>query len=241
MDLVTALGAEGLVCVVGAGGKKSTLWQLADRIDRAVVTATVRIPIFDPHVGAVSVTADPVDAVRGADTWPLGLVPERENDRYLGYETQTVERIVETGVPEAVLVKADGARMREFKAPNDAEPRIPAATDTVLPLVSAHVVGEPLTDDSVHRVDRVAALTDLSPGAEIRPEHVATVVTSPSGGCKDVPDGATVVPVINKVDDDTDEAIATRIATAILATDRIDRVALTRMAADDPLVAVLGD
>ncbi|AQL43266.1 dehydrogenase [Halorientalis sp. IM1011] len=241
MDLVTALGAEGLVCVVGAGGKKSTLWQLAVRIDRAVVTATVRIPIFDPHVSAVSVTENPVEAIRGADTWPLGLVPEREGDRYLGYETETVERIAGTEPPDAVLVKADGARMREFKAPNDAEPRIPTATDTVLPLVSAHVVGKPLTDDYVHRVDRVAALTDLSPGEEIRPDNVARVVTSPNGGCKDVPDGATVVPVVNKVDDDADEEAARRIASAVLATDRVDRVALTRMIADDPIVAVLGD
>ncbi|MFD1589175.1 selenium cofactor biosynthesis protein YqeC [Halorientalis brevis] len=239
MELVDALAADGLVCVVGAGGKKTTLWRLAARHDRAVVTATVRIPIFDRHVARVEVTKDPVDAVGEADAWPLGLVPEREDDRYLGYDTETVAALAETDVPDAVLVKADGARMREFKAPDDAEPQVPAGTDTVLPVASAHVVGKPLTAEHVHRVERVAAITDLSPGEEIRPEHVAAVVTSPEGGLKDVPPGATVVPVINKVDDATDEAAARRIAAAILDAGTVDRVALTRMIADDPLVAVL--
>jgi hypothetical protein len=52
MDLTGALDArDATVCVVGAGGKKSTLFALADRLDRPVVTASVRIPIFDDRVG----------------------------------------------------------------------------------------------------------------------------------------------------------------------------------------------
>lgn len=47
MELVEAVGVEGVVCVV-AGDKKTTLYALADRVEQAVVTATVRIPIFDP-------------------------------------------------------------------------------------------------------------------------------------------------------------------------------------------------
>ncbi len=72
-----ALPTEGLVCVVGAGGKKTTLYTLADRLDRAVVTATVRIPVFDEHVARVAVTADPVDALADAtpDDFPSGSSP----------------------------------------------------------------------------------------------------------------------------------------------------------------------
>ena len=91
MDIVEALGAEsGLTCVVGAGGKKTTLYSLAPRIERAVVTATVRIPIFDSRMAAVHVTDDPVSAIESADGWPVGLVPEREGDRYLGYDPEVV-------------------------------------------------------------------------------------------------------------------------------------------------------
>ncbi|WP_129116398.1 selenium cofactor biosynthesis protein YqeC [Halegenticoccus tardaugens] len=240
MDLVEALAADGLVCVVGAGGKKSTLYALAPRIDRAVVTATVRIPIFDPHVARVVVTGDPIAAAERADRWPLGVVPAREReDRYLGYDPDTVAGLAAANVADAVLVKADGARTREFKAPSDREPQVPASADTVLPVASVRAVGKPLADDRVHRVDRVSEITGLRPGEIIRPTDVAAVLTSERGGLKDAPAGATVVPVLNKVDTDDLADVAREIAEPVANHPRIDRVALTRFASDDPLVEVV--
>jgi len=243
MDLTEALSAEGgLVCVVGAGGKKSTLYALAGRLDRAVVTASVRIPIFDQHVASVRVTRDPIGAIEaaGAGDWPLGLVPERErSDRYLGYDRHVVDDIAAAGPVGTTLVKADGARMREFKAPDDTEPQVPDTADVVLPVASVHAVGEPLTDALVHRPERVAAVADLDPGDRLGVGDVATVLASPEGGRKGVPEEATVIPVLNKVDDDDLERTARDIADEIHARADVPRVALTRMTADDPLVGVV--
>jgi probable selenium-dependent hydroxylase accessory protein YqeC len=239
MDLVEALAADGLVCAVGAGGKKTTLYALAARIDRAVVTATVRIPIFDGHVARVAVTDDPVTAVDATDDWPLGVVPEREReDRYLGYDTATVGELAESDT-DAVLVKADGARMRQFKAPDDREPQLPGRTDTVVPVASARAVGEPLSEDVVHRVDRVARLTGLDPGDRIEPGDVAAVLASDRGGHKDVPAGATVVPLVNMVDDADLEAVGREIAGAVHDRADVPRVVLSQMTAQDPVVAVV--
>ncbi|WP_148416581.1 selenium cofactor biosynthesis protein YqeC [Haloferax sp. KTX1] len=241
MKLRDALCARsGVVCVVGAGGKKSTLYALARQLDRAVVTATVRIPIFDQHVDDVLVTDAPVAALRRVTDWPVGVVPDRDrDDRYRGYDPDVVDDIGTSDAADAVLVKADGARMREFKAPGDREPQLPATADTVLPIASVHAVGEPLADDTVHRPERVAALTGLDPGDAIRPSDVATVLTSERGGLAAVPDGATVVPVLNKVDDSALEAVAREIASDILARSDVPRVALTRLTASDPVVAVV--
>lgn len=243
MDLAEAVAPEGgVVCVVGAGGKKSTLYALSERFDRAVVTATVRIPIFDRHVGTVVVTADPVAAVRaaGPDEWPIGLVPERERpDRYLGYDPGTVDAIAAAELAEAVLVKADGARMREFKAPGEREPRIPVRADVVCPVASVQVVGCPLSEEHVHRPERVAAITGLTEGEEIRPRHVAAVLASPEGGGKGVPDGATVRPILNKVDDAGLEPTAREIADRILEHGGVSGVVLGRMTAEEPLVGVV--
>ena len=241
MDIVSALGADrGLVSVVGAGGKKTTLYALAERIDRAVVTATVRIPIFDQYVAEVAVTEDPLGALRAAENWPLGLVPEQErDDRYRGYDTAVVGEIADAGVADAVLVKADGARMRDFKAPSAREPQIPAATDTVVPVASAHVVGEPLTEDLVHRPELVADIAGVDVGDEVTPEAVAAVLASDRGGMKDVPDDATAIPLVNKVDDGELETVAREVAAATLARCDAPRVVLARMTAEDPLVAVV--
>lgn len=233
-DLSAALDAEGLVCLVGAGGKKTTMYALAAESDRAVVTATVRIPIFDAHVERVAITEDPLDTLADATTedWPLGLVPEQEfEDRYRGYEPTTVVDIA-AAHDGPVLVKADGARMRDFKAPGENEPRIPTDTDTVVPVASAHVVGEPLDEELVHRPEQVAAVAGVDVGDEITPDVVGRVLASPEGGVAGVPDGATVVPLVNKVDDENDLAAATEIASAALShADRsvVPRVVLAQM------------
>lgn len=233
MDLTETLverpseAATPLVCVVGAGGKKTALYALAERCERAVVTASVRIPIFDEHVARVVVTDDPLGALADAggdadaDDWPLGLVPAREEggERYLGYENALVGEIA-AAAPGPVLVKADGARMREFKAPGDREPQLPAATDVVVPIASAHAVGKPLAGEHVHRPERVAAVTGLEPGEAIGAADVGAVLASPEGGLKGVPEGATVVPVVNKVDDDELEATAREVAAAFY--ERVD-------------------
>lgn len=240
MDVVSALSAgDGLTCVVGAGGKKTTLFALAPRIPRAVVTATVRIPIFDNRVADVAVTDDPVAAVEEADEWPLGLVPEREGDRYLGYDPEVVEALAAADVADAVLVKADGARTRWLKAPNEDEPRIPASTDTVVPIASARVVGQPLSEERVHRPERVAAVAGLEPGERISDDDVAAVLASEAGGMKGVPDGATVVPLVNMVDDADLETVGREIAAGVLDRTDVPRVVLARMIDDDPLVAVV--
>jgi probable selenium-dependent hydroxylase accessory protein YqeC len=242
MDLTTALDArDATVCAVGAGGKKSTLFALADRLDRPVVTASVRIPIFDDRAAAVRATDDPVAAIAdaGEGDWPLGLVAARERaDRYLGYDAETVAEIADAA-PGATLVKADGARLREFKAPGDREPQIPANADVVVPVASAHVVGEPLTEELVHRPEKVAAVTGREVGSEVRPADVAAVLASPAGGLKGVPSGATAVPVVNKVDDEADAAAARAVAREVLRRADVPRVLLTRLIADDPVVEVV--
>ncbi|NHN60296.1 MULTISPECIES: selenium cofactor biosynthesis protein YqeC [Halorussus] len=242
MNLPDALdAATGLTCVVGAGGKKTTLYALAGRLDRAVVTATVRIPIFDEEVAAVVVTDDPIGSAAAADRFPLGLVPEREReDRYRGYDPETVADLA-AAHDGPVLVKADGARTRWLKAPNEREPRIPAAADTVIPLASARIVGKPLTDERIHRPERVAAVTGRKVGEEVRTEDVGAVLASEEAGLKGVPEGATAIPVVNMVDDSQLEAVGREIAEGVLARapDSVPRVVLTRMVADDPVVAVV--
>lgn len=242
-DIVDALGArDGTVCAVGAGGKKTTLYSLARRLDRAVVTATVRIPIFDAHVARVAVTEDPAAALAGAadDDWPLGLVPEREfEDRYRGYDPETVAAVADAH-DGPVLVKADGARMREIKAPAEREPQIPSNADTVVPIASARVVGTPLTEERVHRPERVAAIAGLEVGETITAEAVGRVLASEDGGLKGVPDGATAIPLVNKVDDDELAGTAREVAAAALERADVPRVVLARMADDRaPLVDVV--
>lgn len=232
-------GGPAVVCAVGAGGKKSLLYSLADRIPRSVVTATVRIPIFDDHVAAVEVTPDPATAVRDADAFPLGVVPEREReDRYRGYDPDELAPLADADV-DAVLVKADGARTRRLKAPNEREPQIPDCADVVVPIASARVVGEPLTEDAVHRPERVADLTGLDVGDTIGPRDVATVLAHSEGGLKDVPAGAAAIPLVNMADDRCLLETAVEIGECVHEQAVVPRVVVTSLKRDDPVREVV--
>ncbi|WP_418285331.1 selenium cofactor biosynthesis protein YqeC [Halorubrum sp. DTA46] len=250
MNILDALdAAEGTTCLVGAGGKKTTLYALANRLDRAILTATVRIPIFDARVASVRVTESPVAALRdldasateeggSGDAFPLGLVPERErDDRYLGYDPATVDALA-AAHDGPVLVKADGARTRLLKAPADHEPRIPPGADTVVPVASVGAVGESLSAETVHRPERVAAITDAAVGDEITPELIGRVLAHEAGSLKRVPDGATPIPLVNAVDDAADEAVAREIAGVVHERADVPRVVLARMI-DAAVVAVV--
>lgn len=241
MDLVAEMGlGSGTTAVVGAGGKKSLIYQAASQIDRAVVTATVRIPPFDDQVAEVIRTTRPWAALDSVASWPVGLIPAAEESRYLGYEIEEVDEIASHPASEAVLVKADGARNREFKAPGEDEPKIPGAADRVLAVVSTQIVGAPLAEPHVHRPERIRAITGLSSGESIGVEDVATVLASPEGGRKNAPTGAELVPVLNKVDDTADEETARAIAERVLIRSPIDRVALTKLIdSGKPLVDIV--
>lgn len=244
MNLVEALRAEdAAVAVVGAGGKKTTMYALARRLDRPVITAAVRIPIFDNDAARVVTTDDPVAALAAADDddFPLGLVAAREReDRYLGYDAAVVADLIDAN-PRATLIKADGARMRDFKAPKETEPQIPRNADVVVPVASAHVVGEPLDETLVHRPERVAAVAqdagvDAAVGEAITPDVVGAVLASRDGGLKDVPTGATAIPLINKVDDEADAAAAREIAAAFA--DHLDADRPAEVGVDVPHVVL---
>lgn len=236
----TTVSRDTMLAAVGAGGKKTLLYALAAELETAIVTSTVHIPEFRDAVDTLHVTADPVSTLAEyGDAGTVGFVPARAPpDRYEGYDPAVVDDLhAATRTP--LLVKADGARMRRFKAPGDHEPMIPASTDVVTPVVSVRVVDEPLDDRLVHRVDRVATLTGRTIGDPIRKTDVATVLTHPEGGLAGVPADARVVPVLNMVDDDELAETADAIAEETLArSDRIDRVVLTCLVAEDPVVDV---
>jgi probable selenium-dependent hydroxylase accessory protein YqeC len=95
-----------------------------------------------------------------------------------------VEQLSDAGLFDWLLVKADGARKREFKAPGDGEPVVPRTASHVVPVASVAAVGETLTTDVVHRPGRVADITGLDMCDTITPGAVGTVLTHPEGGLR---------------------------------------------------------
>lgn len=236
---------DGIVCATGAGGKKSVLFAIAARHrGRVAFTTTVH-------------TLPPPESLRA--TVVIAPEPQLEAElrrhagaRFIAYACPGDKPGRLTGVPAAriealhaacgfalTLVKADGARMRWVKAPADDEPVLPAGMTTLIPVLSARALGEPLAERIAHRVERLTQVSGAAAGEPFLPEHAARLLASEHGLLKGAAD-ARVVPVINMVDDPERLRLATEAARRALAlTARFDRVLLARLKDADPVVAVI--
>lgn len=132
-----------------------------------------------------------------------------------------------------VLVEADGSRMRPIKAPAAHEPVIPAASTLVVPVVGIDALDGRFLDVT-HRPEIANELLSVV-GERLSVGDVARLIAHPQGGLKGVPDGARVVPFINKVETAAQLSAARQIAHQLLHTPRIERVIIGAAKTEQPV------
>ncbi len=225
-----------LVALVGGGGKTGALLtissELADRGWRVLASTTTRV---GPSVAA----SMPVLTMVGEEPPPelvqtmfeCGRVflssGRGEGGKLLGVDPRVLTDIRERRLADVVIVEADGARQMPLKAPGEHEPLIPRSADLVSPVAGLDALGRPIAEGSVHRPELVRRLAGAN---TVTPQVIADIIASDGGGMKNVPAGAEVCPILNKLDTVTPEA-ARAVASAVLAKrpDRIRRVLLTNL------------
>jgi len=212
VDLTDALrlGPREVVALVGGGGKTTAMYRLcgeaAARGRRAVASGTARFT--EPFGGAtVPLLVDQdegrlVAAVRQAiatTPWLIAAAGRGSKERLEPISYETVDALSREPGIDLLALEADGSARRAFKAPAAHEPAVPPATTLVVAVVGADVFGRSLTEELVHRPQRVIALTGARMGAPVTPAVVAAVIASPDGGRKAVPGSARFAVLINKV------------------------------------------
>jgi len=147
-----------------------------------------------------------------------------DDGKFEGVSPTALDELVRAGLADAVLVEADGARQRPFKAPAAHEPVVPACASIVSFMMGIDALGRPVEGASVHRPEVVLAYGQTTVTAGL----MAAVTASPSGGLKGVPPGAVARPIINKALGPLTREAAT-VAAAVLAQGHpsIDRVLVT--------------
>ena len=237
-----------VVALVGAGGKTSALFTLEQELVRqgrkVVVTTTTHIwiPQLREWEGILieGELLSLKEALRLALLKSDTMVAARakEHGKLVGIDAQWVPAISKIEGVDYILVEADGAAGRAFKAPLSYEPVIPPNSTLVVPIVGIDAVGKPLTSEWVHRPERVAQLTGLSLGATVTPEAIAQVMLHHEGNIKGTPPGARIVPLINKVDGNSQLSLAREVACLLLERGA-DKVVLTHLAPRPRVVEVI--
>jgi molybdenum cofactor cytidylyltransferase len=227
-DLLDELGVQPGMCVavVGAGGKTTLCWRmaqaLASRGARAVFTTTTKI--WQPAAGAFDLfrlLSFPLE-----EDWGEGLskgnwrtaclasaIDGQPNDApvpHAGMPTVQTKLIgfspdelcamhAAFPMPHATfIVEADGARGLRLKAPAGGEPQMPPCADVVCVVASLDAIGRPLDDRTVHRVEHVSRITRAMPGSMITASMIVDVLCHPEGGLKGMPANAQRVAVLTQ-------------------------------------------
>ena len=231
MKLARALGLSGgeAVAFVGAGGKTSTMFALAAELPPPVILTTSthlgdwQAQWADRHF-VLSTAADFKELNFQNATTVLLTGSADSGDRLAGLTPDLMHTIGEYCREKGIslLIEADGARQRPLKAPAAYEPAIPPWVDHVVVTAGLAGLGQPLNAETVHRPEIFTHLTGLHPGEDIKTEHLVTVLGSPSGGLKGIPEGAGRYVFLNQADDEMCTAQAARMAEELCKT--YDRV-----------------
>jgi probable selenium-dependent hydroxylase accessory protein YqeC len=190
-----------LVALVGGGGKTTTLAALGRQLPgRVVLTTTTKMG--RDQLGRFTVLDGPDDAdLRDAlGSGPVVVRSRVEEHKAIGVTAEACDRwFADPTMLDHLVVEADGARTRPFKAPRALEPVIPGNTTTVLAHIGADALGRVIVDQC-HRPLRVASVAGCRPSERLTPERAAAVLLSDHGSRKGVPAAARFVVVVTKVE-----------------------------------------
>jgi probable selenium-dependent hydroxylase accessory protein YqeC len=214
VTLLAALGiARGdVVSVVGAGGKTTLVYALAAEARASGLTvlvtttthmgtlgaATTGPVIVESGAGGAAVERDLVRAL--ADHGRATVLGRRlRADKLEGLSPERVDALASAA--DLVLVEADGARGRSLKAPAPHEPVIASSTTLVVVVAALDVLGAPLDETRVHRVEAVRAASGAAAGAIVDPGILARALAHPGSYVSRIPARARSAVFLNKADD----------------------------------------
>jgi len=201
---VGALTQPLIISVVGAGGKTSTLFWLAELFlrsgKRVLLTTTTHMFLPEPPC--------PVVICRDPATLPVAYVPSPllacfagwnvVQGKAHGFSPNALDRLAARGTWDVILVEADGARGFALKAPAEHEPCIPQSSHCVIGVTGGGLLGEPVGPQTVHRWPQLAGITGLNAGDRLDFPALRQLVRHPQGLFKSAPSGCRRVWLINR-------------------------------------------
>jgi probable selenium-dependent hydroxylase accessory protein YqeC len=197
------LPARPLIALVGAGGKTTTMYTLADELAQrpARVITTTTTNIYVPRAGETDTLIVASDAPTLIKMVQAAWKEHRRitvaskvvgAGKIGGLEPAQAYELLSRAGAQAVIVEADGARHAMVKAPTAHEPVVPAQTNVALLLMSAAAVGQPLGAAVAHRPERVAAVLGIEQGDILSPALLARLMMGEEGAMKNIPATAQV-------------------------------------------------
>lgn len=139
------LTTDMTVAIIGAGGKTTALWRLAEERRESGVLVTTSTHIMQPTECDVCCAPDDLDELRqmlAPGRITCAAYPAAESGKCTGLSPALFAAARADGIP--ILYEADGSKKLPAKLHQDGEPVIYPQTDAVLLLAGLRALGQPV-------------------------------------------------------------------------------------------------
>jgi probable selenium-dependent hydroxylase accessory protein YqeC len=191
------IGRSEHIALVGGGGKSTLLHALGRQLRGSLILTSTTKMGHDQHEGhRVLLSPTPEAAIAAAREAPLVVWSRMRGQSAIGVVPTECDAWVD-GV-DYIVVEADGARRKPFKAPRAQEPIVPSTTSLMVSVIGADALGYPI-DERCHRPLIVAERVDCNPYDILTPARAAAVILHPDAALLAKPESARLAVVITKV------------------------------------------
>lgn len=196
------------VAIVGAGGKTSLMFALAEAAPKPVCLTTTTKLAREECQGDFNhslFSEFEIDPAASLDRAKINLITnplDSSGQKWMGLSHSQAEQLIVYCKSSNILclIEADGTRHLSLKAPAAWEPVIPDQVDLVIVVVGLSVIGKPLNAETVFRPELFSNLTGLPIGTPIQLDHIVSMLNHPQGGLQGIPQKSRAAVVFNQAD-----------------------------------------
>ena len=232
-----------VVAFIGAGGKTSLMvslgYELAEAGWRVLATTTTKLSTdqLDLFPCTMAAHAAPLSISQALTEHQFVLLHEQIRSGHVyGPPREWTRNLLDSVDSDILLVEADDAAGKPFKAPLSDEPQVPLETSLVISVASLRALGLPLDSDHIYNPASMIERYGFIENSPVKSPWLAQVLRDDQLGLRGVPADARVIIFLNQTPPrGFMRGRARMIARLGLQSERIDAVALGSVRGAEPV------
>lgn len=201
-DLGINLNKSELITIVGAGGKTSIMFNIAEKLAeiKKKVLLTTTTKIFKPNKKNIKMY---IGESKNLECFNENIIVAGskiiEKNKIKGYSNSDIDTIFSKKIFDYIIVEGDGARRKSIKAPRENEPIVPISTNILIGVIGMDAYGENVTEDNVFGLKEFLKITGKKKHEQIDINDIRKLIVNPEGLFKYR--GGKNILVLNKVNE----------------------------------------
>jgi probable selenium-dependent hydroxylase accessory protein YqeC len=185
-ELNIDLNQKSVITVTGSGGKTTMISQLADQLlvagKRIVITTTTHIYLPEAN-NAITILSGSVLAQLKLQYQGIVFAGKSidSNNKLQGFSNEEISLILKNPNIDFLIIEGDGSKKLPLKGYASYEPVVPDTTDILISIIGLNALGNVVSEESVHRIDKFEKITGKTSGATIEKQDIVKLILSPNG------------------------------------------------------------